>query len=290
MGGMLLRDIFNRAQQEGWAVPHLNISDIVMLRAVVLAAEEVGAPLMVGASEGERKFIGDEVLVAAVAALKAKSSVPLFLNADHTKSVESATAAVDAGFDSVHIDCSTKPFDENVADTKAVVSYAHGKNPDLSVEGEIGYLVTSGSTVYKESFVIPPESLTTPEQATAFYEATQVDRLAPAVGTLHGIAANKPHLDRQRVADLRKALPSVPFVLHGGSGSSEDDIRAVVAAGMTNVHFSTDLRVAYTKALRVTLAEQPDEVVPYKLLGPVLTVVKQTAIDRITLCGVAKRV
>ena len=258
-----LKQYFAQAAREGWAVPHFNFSNLEQLQAIVEAAKEMRAPVLVGTSESERAFIGIEQAVSLVKSLQ-KQGIAVFLNADHCRTIESAKEAINAGYDSVHIDLSKKSFAENVKGTAQVVKYAAKK---VQVEGELGYLVTDSSKVYKEKIVIPEESYTKVEEAKRFVRETGIDRLAPAIGTIHGISENKLSLRLDLARELSKALgKDVTLVLHGGSGVSEKDIKDVIKAGFSNIHVSTELRVAYTNALRKALKEAPEESTPYKYL------------------------
>ncbi|KKU48494.1 hypothetical protein A3H10_02190 [Candidatus Uhrbacteria bacterium RIFCSPLOWO2_12_FULL_46_10] len=284
-----LKEILSSARRQGWAVPHFNISDIAMLRGLVEAANELRAPILVGTSEGESDFLGRRQAVALVSAFREEHNLPIFINADHCHSVSTAKAAVDAGYDSVHIDLSKLPLDDNIAGTKKIVAYARAKNTDISVEGEVGYLVTDSSQVYKRAIAVPVESLAKVEDAKRFIKETGVDRLAPAVGTLHGIAANAPRIDIERVQAISKALGNTILVLHGGSGAPDEQIRKAIAAGIANIHFSTDIRLAYVAALREFIMEHPEETTPYKILAPAVEAVRLKAMEKIKLMGAAGR-
>ena len=287
---MTLREILNRAREEGWALPHFNISDAVTLAGILEAAKELKSPVMIGTSEGERRFIGAKQAVLMVREYRAEYKLPIFLNADHHKSVTLAEEAVDAGYDSVHIDLSIVNLEENIRGTKEVVAYAKSKNKEISVEGEVGYLVTESSKVYKEVIEIPPESLTKPEEAERFVRETGVDRLAPAVGNLHGIAANVKKLDIERIKEIRKRVGNITLVLHGGSGTPDDDIKAAIVAGMNNIHINTEIRLAYALAIRTFLANNPEETTPYKILSPAIEAVREKTMEKIKLFGSANRI
>src|SRR3989338_11643600 len=144
--------------------------------------------------------------------------------ADHQKSVEAAKEAIDAGYDSVHIDLSKESYEKNLAGTKEVVEYAKAKNPDISVEGELGFLPTDSSKVFSEEIKINPEDFTKPDQAREFIESTGINRFAPAVGNFHGMSTKmEKKLDFERIKAIREAMPAeVALVLHGGSGTSDD--------------------------------------------------------------------
>src|SRR5215475_2037516 len=179
-----LREVLTRLQTEGAALGHFNVADHVLLKAVIAAASETKLPVFVGASEGEREFFGARQLAALVKSLRQESDVPVFLNADHTHSLAKAIEAANAGFDSVGVDFSALPFDQNVARTKEAVEAIKAANPAILAEGEIGDIGT-GSEI-KEA-VQGDHKLTTPEEARQFVEATGIDILAPAVGNMHGM-------------------------------------------------------------------------------------------------------
>lgn len=287
-----ISELHQKAIQEHFAVPHFNFSSLAQFNGILDALREMHAPALLGTSEGERKFVGIAQAVYLVRGLREQYGIPVFLNADHSLSFESAKAAVDAGYDSVHIDLSKKSFKENVEDTARLVEYAKKKNPAIHVEGELGYLVTDSSRVYKEAIEIPEDSYTKLEEAITYVERTGVDRFAPAVGNIHGIALNYPQLRFELIESLRAELPPhIVLVLHGGSGVENKDMRRAIELGFNNVHISTELRVAYTDALRRTLLEMPQEIAPYHYLSPardaVAKIVKQKldlfgAIDKIT--------
>lgn len=274
-----LKDYLAQAKKEKWAVPHFNFSTLEQLNAIVEAASEMKGPVLVGTSENESKFVG---MLQAVALVKSfqEQGIAVFLNADHFRSVEAAKEAVDAGYDSVNIDLSKEIFQKNLAQTKEVVRYA--KKRKVNVEGELGYLVTDSSKVYKEEISIPEESYTKVSEAVQFVKETGVDRFSPAIGTIHGIAANTPRLRLDLAKELADAL-TVSLVLHGGSGVGEDDMKAVIASGFNNIHVSTELRVVYGNKLRETLKAMPDEIAPYKYLKAPREAVVELVRDKMKL-------
>lgn len=279
----MLKEVLAQANAEQWAVPHFNVANLEMFRAVIEAAWYKKSPVLIGTSEGERDFIGLPQAVALIKSYREEYHLPFYLNADHTHSVETAKKAIDAGYDSIHIDLSKLPLDENIAGTKEVVEYARSKNPDISVEGEIGYIVTDSSKIYTSVVEVPPESLARAEDAERFVHETGVDRLAPAVGSIHGIAANKPHLDFPRIERIHAVVPKIALVLHGGSGESEEQLQSAIRAGIANVHISTDLRVAYVDAIKKQLSQ--DEYAPYKITSPGIDAVKTVVARHIDLFG-----
>lgn len=280
---IVLNEILKKATSEGWAVGHFNISNLEQLRAILEAAKNLKAPVMIGVSEGERKFIGLKQCVELTEAFREEYGLPVFLNPDHSKSVETAKEAFDAGFDSVHIDLSQTPYEENVKGTKGVVDYVKSKNPETSVEGELGYL-RGESKIQKEVIEIKQEDLTKPEEAAEFVQKTGIDRFSGAYGNIHGIAANKPNVDIERIKEIRKILPeNVSLVLHGGSGISDAQMQEAINAGIANIHINTEIRVAYTDALKRALADNPEEVAPYKIFPPVIEAVQKKVEEKLKL-------
>jgi fructose-bisphosphate aldolase class II len=281
-----LRDVLTRLEKEGAALGHFNVADQVLLKAVIAAADETKLPVLVGASEGEREFFGARQLAALVKSLRQESDQPIFLNADHTHSLEKAMEAANAGFDSVTIDFSALPIEENVARTKEATEAIKAVNPAILAEGEIGNIGT-GSEIH-ETAQGDPRTLTKPEEARQFVEATGIDILAPAVGNMHGMLKSmvqgkaKKHLDIERIAQVKQAA-GVFLTLHGGSGTDDEHFRKAIAAGINIIHINTELRVAWRESLGKSLARDPDEVVPYRILRPVVDAVKQVVSSRLRL-------
>ena len=280
-----LRDVLTRLEKQGAALGHFNVADHVLLKAVVAAAAQTKIPVFVGASEGEREFFGARQLAALVKSVRQESDVPIFLNADHTHSLAKAMEAANAGFDAVGVDFSALPFEENVARTKQTVEAIKAANSAILAEGEIGNIGT-GSEIHET--VQGDRKLSTPEEARQFVEATGVDILAPAVGNMHGMLMSmvqgkaKKHLDIERIAEIKKAA-GVFLTLHGGSGTDDEHFRKAIVAGINIIHINTELRVAWRTSLGESLARDPNEVVPYKILRPVVDAVKQVVSSRLRL-------
>lgn len=272
-----LRDALRGAEQKKTAIGHFNISDLAGLQGIVAAARELSVPVIIGVSEGERKFIGVRQVAALIKSLREEMGYPIFLNADHTKTLEGCVEAAMLGFDAVIFDGSKLPFEENAAQTKAVAEAVRKINPEIVVEGELGYIGSSSEVRegIPEGAAIKEEDLTKPEEAARFVKETGVDLLAPAVGNIHGMMANapEPNLNIGRIKDLAAAT-GVPMVLHGASGNTDEDVRAAVEAGMRIVHINTEIRVAWRKGLEAALAANPKEVAPYKILPGAIEGVK----------------
>lgn len=287
-----LRQILQQAETDGVAVGHFNVSDLVMLKGIFEAARGLHVPVVVGASEGERQFLGVRQVAALVKSLREEFDFPIFLNADHTHSLPSAIEAAKAGFNWIVFDVSTLPFEENIRQTKAAVETLKALRPDILVEGEIGD-IGSGSEIHDAAPDLR-KGLTTPAQAKQFVDETGVDTLAPAVGNMHGMLKSmvagdaKKRLDIERIRAI-KAATNIFMTLHGASGTDDNDLREAIAAGITVVHINTEVRLAWRRALDNALAKHANEIVPYKVLPPVVDSIKEVVAARLALFSGARR-
>lgn len=286
MSMQTLRECIKDAAEKKKAIGHFNISNLEMLRAIFGAAKNLRVPILIGVSEGERDFIGIRQAAALVSSLREEHDMPIFINADHTYSVDKVKEAIDAGFDAVIFDGTELSHDDNVRATKECVTYARASGRDVIVEAELGFIGKSSKVLDKipEGVKITEEFLTKPEEAKRFAEETGVDLLAPAVGNIHGMlkGGKDPALNIGRVGEVHEAT-GLPLVLHGGSGNSNEDIRAAIDAGVAVVHVSTELRVAFRKGLQIGLQENPDEVAPYKYLKEPIRAVQKVVEEKLKL-------
>ncbi len=281
-----LRTLIADAEKNKIAVGHFNISDSEQLCAIFNAARSLKLPVIVGTSEGERDFIGARQAVAMVRSLREEHDYPIFINADHTYSAERSFEAIDAGYDAVIIDGTKESFDGNVAMTRRVVEYARKNRPGMLIEGELGFIGTSSKLLdaIPEGAQITEETLTKPEEAARFVKETGIDLLAPAVGNLHGMlkSGKEPALNIKRVKEIRDAA-GVPLVLHGGSGTSNEDFVASIRAGISVVHINTEIRIAYRKGIQLSLSEDPEEIAPYKFMKGAVQAVSKVVSERLKL-------
>jgi fructose-bisphosphate aldolase, class II len=266
-----LKEYIHEAKEKGIAVGHFNVSNLEGVYAIADAAQALNVPVIVGVSEGERDFTGVLEIAAVVKTLREERNQPIFLNADHTYSIERVKEAIDAGFDAAIFDGAQLGIEENIAKARGCVEYAkevkQKTNRDVIIEGELGYIGTSSKvfTEIPEGAAITDEMLTKVEDAVRFVKETGVDMLAPAVGNIHGMFAKgkDPALNIGTVKAISEAT-GVPLVLHGASGNSDADVQAAIKAGVAVVHVNTELRVAYREGLEGALDAKPDEVAPYK--------------------------
>lgn len=289
-----LKNLIKNAEKNRMAIGHFNVSDSVALRAIFEAAQELKLPVIIGTSEGEAKFLGRNMAVAMVERLREDNGFPIFLNSDHTHSLEEVKKAVFAGYDAIIFDGSKLSFEENIRQTRRAVEYIKSKSTKILVEGELGYIGGSSQVLKSipSGIAIKSEDFTKPAEAAEFAKETKIDLLAPAVGNLHGIIAAagangvwksmNPRLDIKRIAEIKKAV-NVPLVLHGGSGTSDEDFRMAIDAGISIIHINTEIRLAWRSALEKSLAQNKNEAAPYKLLEPAFEAVKLLVKSRLQL-------
>lgn len=280
-----LKEYIREAEEKKVAIGHFNISNLEGFWGAVNAARALGVPVIIGVSEGERDFIGLKQIVALVKSAREEFDHPIFLNADHSYSFDRVKEAIDADFDMAIFDGAKLPVDENIAITKQCVDYAKASGKDVLVEAELGY-IGSGSDI-KEKIPEGAVMKTDPRDAKNFVEQTGVDLFAPAVGNIHGIIRPstgnyQEHIDAPLARQIRQEA-GVPLVLHGGSGLADEDFTQAVASGISIIHISTELRLAYKNALKLSLQENPDEIAPYKILRPAMQAIQKVVEARLKL-------
>jgi len=278
-----LRETVQTFKNTNRGLGHFNISDSNQLHAVVEASRETSLPVLVGLSEGEREFFPLSEVRALVDHYQAQG-VQVYLNADHTYSVEKVQHAIADGVDSVVIDGAKLPFEENLHLLTTAVKYARASGRDVLVEGELGYIGTSSNIMESlpEGAAVTEDMMTKAEELQRLVAESGIDLAAPAVGNIHGIiTSGQPKLSIARIGQLAVAA-GVPLVLHGGSGSPDEEFTQAIKAGMTMVHINTDLRVIYRDELKKALVEGK-EVAPYKFLTPAVAAMQAYVAQKMTL-------
>lgn len=271
-----IKELFTKPLRGKFAYPAFNTMNLEVTQGIISAAEELNTPIILETSEGAIKYAGGvEPIFEMIAALAIKAKVPIALHMDHGKDVEQLKRGIELGYSSVMIDHSGLDMQTNIKDTAELVKFAHKEG--AWVQGEIGRIRGS------EDWVSVSEAeglLTTPEQASEFWQATGVDTLACSVGTIHGIikmtGQAEAKVDIARIEAIAQVVP-VPLVLHGASGIERSVIRQAISAGISIINIDTELRIGFTKALRKALGEHPDEVDPRKYLTPAIAGVKEVA-------------
>lgn len=298
------RALFERASREGYAIGGFNVNNMELIQGIVDAGEEKRAPLILQVSAGARRYARQEYLVRLVEAALETVTIPVVLHLDHGEDFDICKACIDGGFSSVMIDGSRLPFEQNIALTRRVVEYAHARN--VTVEAELGRLAGIEDDV---SVTDRDATFTDPGQAADFIERSGCDSLAIAIGTSHGAYKFKgePRLDFERLRRIVSLLPAgYPLVLHGASsvladlveicnaygakipgarGVPEEMIAEARRIGVRKVNIDTDLRLAFTGAVRKHLAEHPENFDPRKYLGPAREAVRGLVLRKLDVLG-----
>ena len=280
------KEIFRKANDGSYAIPQLNVSSADQMKAVVEAAKKLKSPVMFGTSGGEAKFLGLRQAVVLSEFYEKELGVDVILNADHTKTLDAIKEYLDTGYNSIHFDGSLLPYEENLELTKKAVLMAREISEDISVEGELGQIGGTGSSkVFDEEIKIKEEYLTNPEQALEFVTATGVDRLGVSIGNMHGISkAAMPKLDMERLSELQEILKGkCILVLHGASGIPDEDVKKSVELGIRKINVNTELRVAFSSAIKTKLDE--GEITPYKFIAPAQEEMQKVVEEKMLICG-----
>jgi tagatose 1,6-diphosphate aldolase GatY/KbaY len=265
------------AQKGGYAVGAFNVENIDMVQAVIAAAEEMKAPVMMQTTPSTIRYNGMEAFFAHMSVAASMANVPVAVHLDHGDSYALAMQALRVGYTSIMIDGSHNAFDDNIELTKNVVAACQPNG--IPVEAELGKVGGKEDDVESASV-----GYTVPVEAKEFVERTSINSLAVAIGTAHGVYKGVPKLDRERLSEIRK-LVDIPLVLHGASGLSDEEVCECVKRGICKVNFATELRIAYSDGIKAVIARKPDVFDP-KTYGKVgRENVKQLVIGRMKVCG-----
>lgn len=288
MAFMRLNEILADCRSGGWAVPAFDVINMETIQAALEGATAERAPviLMVLPSHTPlRQWPGMAALIQAEAE---RSGVPVCLHLDHASNLEQVRAALALGFPSVMIDGSTLPLAENIALTRQAVEEAHARG--VSVEAELGHVGGGDEEPDEEPDEAEAASRLTPvEEAGRFVSETHVDALAVAIGTVHGLYRGKPKLDFERLAALRQVVP-VPLVLHGGSGTPDEDVQRAIAGGICKVNIWTEVALAFAGTLKEQLANPAEHYRLHEALASAQASAREVVQQKIRLLGAAGRV
>lgn len=272
------QQLFKDAVKSGYAIGAFNTYNLETTQAIIKAAETQRSPAVIQISEATLAYAGFKTIVGLVKTLIEESKIPFVLHLDHGKTYETIVRCVDAGFSSVMIDGSSLPFEENIKITKKVVDYAHEYN--IWVQGELG-------EVPKEEALREMTSIqrTDPKEAQEFAQITGIDSLAIAVGNVHGFYREiGAHLDFNRIEKIRE-LVKIPLVLHGGSGIPDAQIKKAIELGIAKINIDTELRLAFTGALREFFQAQVETADPRKIMALARDAVQEKVEEKIKLFG-----
>ncbi len=265
------------AKQNHYAIPHFNINNLEWTKYILEECEVLKIPLILGVSEGAIKYMGGyHVVVSIVKGLMEdlNITIPVAIHLDHGSSIASCLQAIDAGFTSVMIDASKYPLDENINMTKKVVEYARDR--DVTVEAEVGHIGGSEDNISNTSLNA------TLEDCITLYNSTEIDSIAPALGSVHGFYHGEPNLDFETMKKINETLP-IPLVLHGGTGIPITDINKAINCGISKININTDLQVVWSLALRKFIDENEDVYDPRKIIGSGEIAMKKRIQEIVTL-------
>lgn len=283
-----LSELLADAHKHHYAIGAFNIENLETTIGVVRAAVRKRSPVILQVSETSIEYAGLKAITSIVQSVASGETgdVPIALHLDHGKSFRSVAECVRAGFSSIMIDASDLPLTENVILTKQTADYAHRKG--VLAQGELG--VVKG--LEEVSQAEREQLMTNPEEAQDFVSKTGVDALAVAVGNVHGIIKmqkGNPGLDLQRLERIHQLIPSVPLVLHGASGLPVSQIREGIKHGIVIINIDTELRLAFTGALRDTVTNNPEYYDPREVLAPSIRAVERVVEEKIEMFGSAHR-
>lgn len=265
------------ARRGGYAVGAFNAENMEMVKAIIAAAEELRAPVMIQTTSSTIKYGSVETYAAIVSAEAMKASVPVCLHLDHGSSFGLAVRCVMAGYTSVMMDGSKLPFEENIAVSRQVAEMAAAVG--IPCEAELGKV--GGKEDEVEAVA---DTNTDPAEAKEFVERTRISSLAVAIGTAHGFYVGTPVLDVERLSEIRKAV-DVPLVLHGASGLTDEQVQGCVKRGICKVNFATELRNAYTRAVERYLLDNPNTIDPKAYSKAAMAAVTELVKARMKVCG-----
>ncbi len=266
------------AQKGGYAVGAFNVENMEMVQAVIEAAQELRAPVIMQTTPTTVKYAGLDYFYATVRVAAERACVPVAIHLDHGNSFALAMQALRCGYTSIMIDGSHESFEDNAAISRAVVQACHPSG--VPVEAELGKVGGKEDDLHGDE----DSPYTDPQQAREFAEITGVDFLAVGIGTAHGVYKGIPKLDVERLREIRKVV-SIPLVLHGTSGVPDEAVRECIRRGICKVNYATDLRIAFTKGVNEVLGQKPDTIDPKKYNAQGREKVKQYVMEKIEVCG-----
>ena len=275
------KDILKKAQEGKYAVGAFNVENMEMVMAVISAAEEMNAPVIMQTTPSTVKYASLDYFLANARVAASHAKVPVVMHLDHGSSFELAAQAFRAGYTSIMIDGSHSSFEDNIKISKAVVDMC--KPAGIAVEAELGKV--GGK---EDDLDGGDGGFTDPGEAREFVERTGVDSLAVAIGTAHGMYKGEPKLDLDRLSEIKEVV-SIPLVLHGGSGIPDSKVQESIKRGICKVNYATELRIAFTNGVTKYLEENKDTIDPKKYNKYGMEEVKKFVKEKIKICGCENR-
>jgi fructose-bisphosphate aldolase, class II len=279
-----MKEMMIKGKKEGYAIGQFNLNNLEYTQAILQAAEAEKSPVILGVSEGAARYMGGyTTVVNMVKGLihDYKTTVPVAIHLDHGTSFESCKAAIDAGFTSVMIDASSKPLEENIEITNTVVEYAHEHG--VSVEAELGVVGGEEDDIIADGVIYAD-----PAECKELVEKTNIDCLAPALGSVHGPYKGEPNLGFEEMETI-SSQSDLPLVLHGGTGIPLKDIQRAISLGTAKINVNTENQIQGTKAVRDFLASDAEAYDPRKYLAPMREAIKETVIGKMREFGSSQK-
>ena len=274
-----MQNMLKKAEIGKYAIPHFNINNLEWTRFILEECEKLKTPVIIGVSEGAGKYMGGFKTVADMVKNLINYlniTAPVALHLDHGSSYESCVDAIDSGFTSVMIDASKHSIEENIRITKQVVDYAHTKN--VTVEAEVGAVGGEEDGVANEL------AYAKIEDAVKLVQETNIDFLAPALGSVHGIYKGEPKLDFERMIKIHE-LVKLPLVLHGGSGIPDELIKKAISCGICKININTELQIAWSQGVRQFLQVNQKVYDPRKIIKAGEKAMKEMIKEKVILFG-----
>jgi len=272
------KNLLQKARKGGYAVGQFNTVNLETTLAILKTAEKLKSPVIIATSENEVGYSAPQTIVALVSAIAKNSKIPVAIHLDHGSNFNLIKECILAGYTSIHIDTSAKPFFQNALAVKKVVALCRPKG--IQVEAELGQIPTP----VRNQKVARQLYFTNSQEAADFVAKTGTDSLAISVGTAHGAYKGKTKIDFELLGEIGKKV-KIPLVLHGGSLVPDAQIKKAVKLGISKVNVNTELRQAFTGAVRKELEAKPQEIVPYKILPAGITAVSKIVEGKIKLFG-----
>ncbi len=263
------------AAEGNYALPAINYINMEHLQAILAAAEELRAPIVIQTSQNAIDYAGFEYLRDIGVGAAERAKVPVVLHLDHGKDLALNMRCLRYGWTSIMMDASLRPFPENVAAVREVTRAAHCL--DIAVEAELGFIGGKEGDAANDPYTLP-------EEAKRFFDESGCDSLAIAVGTQHGLYHGEVKIDYRRIRDIKQAVGGRPLVLHGTSFVPSQMVREAIDCGINKVNFDSELKMAGMKAIRAFLAENPDAYDLRKMNRPMMAAMKEVAMEKIRIC------
>ncbi|MWP47292.1 tagatose bisphosphate family class II aldolase [Gilliamella sp. Pas-s27] len=275
------QEMLKKAQRENYAVPAFNIHNLETIQVVIDTAKQMQSPVILAATPSTYRYAGTEYLINICKTAAQTKHFPFALHLDHHEDIKDIQAKIEAGIRSIMIDASHHPFEENINIVRKTVEFSHKFN--ASVEAELGRLGGQEDDLIVDN---KDSAFTDPSAAKEYVERTGIDSLAVAIGSAHGMYKGEPKLDFERLAKIRDKV-DIPLVLHGASGIPDAMVKKSISLGICKVNVATELKIAFSDALKQDFKTHPDANDPRHYMQPAKLAMAQIIEDKIRICGSA---